>query len=206
MDWVAYAVAGRVVERLVVVFFSGLSVYLGYRLFLKIPEVRDAQGEVKLPSMNMTVKVSRIGPGIFFAIFGAAVLLASYLHPVSIEPPSKAQSAAGDTSAGGKFVGASPTQSEQDQILRRRVVAQAMRSLGGVQTTLAKQASKSEKAPILAVRDAKLLLMDFVWDPGWGDPAALKEAVASGRARDDKSLSPQTRDALAFYDQTEAER
>lgn len=206
-DWVAYAVAARVFERLLVVFFAGLSVYLGYRLFLKIPEVRDAQGEVKLPVMNMTVKVSRIGPGIFFAIFGAAVLLASYLHPVSIEAPSKAPSVAADTQAGGKFVGASPTQSEQDQILRRRVVAQRMRSLNGVLATLAQRPSKSEnQAPIVALQDAKLVLMDLVWDPQWGAPALFKEAVLSGRTPDDKSLSPPTRAALVFCNQTEANR
>lgn len=56
MDWTIYAVAGRVIERLLVVLSAGLSVYLGYRLFLQIPDVRDAQGEIKMTSMNMAVK------------------------------------------------------------------------------------------------------------------------------------------------------
>ena len=54
-DWTTYAVAGRVFERLLVVCFGGLCVYLGHRLFLQIPEVRDAHGVVASRKAASTV-------------------------------------------------------------------------------------------------------------------------------------------------------
>jgi hypothetical protein len=196
MDWTIYAVAGRVIERLLVVLSAGLSVYLGYRLFLQIPDVRDAQGEIKMPSMNMAVKVSRVGPGVFFAIFGAAVLLASYLNPITITPPK-------DPAPAGKrqdlsFSGASPTQSEQDQILRRRQAAVSLSSLNAVEAALSK-----DKAHFNSVRDAKLLMVSLVWDPQWGNFADFQQAVFDGRNSDDVSLPRPTRDALRFYGKVE---
>jgi len=114
MEWMTYAVAGRMIERLLVVASAGLSIYLGYRLFLRIPDYRDAQGEIKLPAMNMSVTFSRVGPGVFFAVFGAAVLLASYLHPITVEPPVQSPMATGPEAKSGKFEGASPMRNEQE--------------------------------------------------------------------------------------------
>jgi len=204
-DWTAYAVAGRVLERLIVVFFAGLSVYLGYRLFLQIPEVRDSQGDIKLP-MNIAVKVSRVGPGIFFAIFGVAVLLASYFHPITIETPSKSQATGSDAQRGSKFTGGTVNQSqaEQDQILRRRQVAHSIESLNRVKAVLLKKHPGSDpQGYVKTVSDAKLLLMYLTWDPQWGDFATFQRAVDDGRTPEDTSLPQQTRDALKFYGSSE---
>src|SRR5439155_20804411 len=43
------AIVLRSLERLVVVAFGGLSIYLGYRLFLRMPDQENAQGRVTLP-------------------------------------------------------------------------------------------------------------------------------------------------------------
>jgi hypothetical protein len=59
----------RFLERFIVVLFSGLSIYLGFRLFLEVPEHKNASGQVTLP-WNTSVVMSRIGPGAFFALFG----------------------------------------------------------------------------------------------------------------------------------------
>jgi hypothetical protein len=201
-EWTTYAVAGRMIERLLVVASAGVSVYLGYRLFLRIPDYKDAQGEIKLPAMNMSVTFSRVGPGVFFAIFGAAVLLASYLHPITVEPQIQNPTPAGMEAKSGKFEGASPTRDEQESS-RKFVVAHTIRSLNGIVSTSQPQNEQDRRA---AIRDAKLALMDLAWDSSWGDAAVFKEAVMSGRAPSDRTLSEQTRNALAFYLQVESNK
>jgi hypothetical protein len=202
-DWTVFAVAGRVVERLVVVLFAGLTVYLGYRLFLEVPRMRDSEGEVKLLALNMTAKVARIGPGVFFAIFGVAVLLASYLHPVSIESPPRTQAA--EAKEGKKFIGISGTEQEQTDILRMQVVAHTIGSLNKLAAAaVTKCGADSAREHGTTIRDAKLLIMDLVWRTSeWGDPATFKQAVTTGRRPNDMSLASSTRDALAFYERLE---
>jgi hypothetical protein len=39
----------RVIERVLAVVVGGMSVYLGYRLFIKLPEQMDSSGKVVLP-------------------------------------------------------------------------------------------------------------------------------------------------------------
>src|ERR1051325_5192351 len=57
-----------------VVIFGGLSIFLGYRLFLKLPERADSSGKLVLPG-DISVFISRVGPGVFFCLFGVAVLV-----------------------------------------------------------------------------------------------------------------------------------
>jgi len=71
----------RALERVLAVVVGGLSIYLGYRLFLAVKATGEGTAEVKLPS-DVTVMVSRVGPGVFFALFGAVVIGASLAFPV----------------------------------------------------------------------------------------------------------------------------
>jgi hypothetical protein len=71
----------RALERVIAVIIGGLSIYLGYRLFLAVKATGEGTGEVKLPG-NVAVMVSRVGPGVFFALFGAVVVGASLAFPV----------------------------------------------------------------------------------------------------------------------------
>ena len=76
------AIVLRSLERLVVVAFGGLSIYLGYRLFLRMPDQENAQGRVTLPG-GISIYMTRVGPGAFFALFGAVVLSLSFHHTIS---------------------------------------------------------------------------------------------------------------------------
>ena len=67
-------VAGlRMIDRLLAVGIGGMSIYLGHRLFLALPAIRDASGEFHLP-FDIRVILWRVGPGAFFALFGTAVV------------------------------------------------------------------------------------------------------------------------------------
>jgi hypothetical protein len=71
----------RALERVLAVVVGGLSIYLGYRLCLAVKATGEGTAEVKLPG-DVTVMVSRVGPGVFFALFGVGVLGASLAFPV----------------------------------------------------------------------------------------------------------------------------
>jgi hypothetical protein len=71
----------RFLERIIAVVIGGVAIYLGYRLFLHVPKHRDSQGRVTLP-WNTTVILSRVGPGVFFALFGAIVVGLSFVKPI----------------------------------------------------------------------------------------------------------------------------
>ncbi len=63
----------RAMERIIAIGVAGICIYLGYRLFIKLPEQADSSGKVILPG-NISIYLSRVGPGAFFALFGAIVI------------------------------------------------------------------------------------------------------------------------------------
>lgn len=71
IDASSAVLAGRVMERLIIVGFAGLCLFLGYRLFLV---TEQHNGELLAKTGSYSLKMSRIAPGIFFAAFGCAVL------------------------------------------------------------------------------------------------------------------------------------
>src|SRR2546428_454261 len=74
MDSDLLAIAARHVERLLIVLAGGLSIVLGYRMFLAIPKAQnEGEGRIQLPG-GVSIYVTRVGPGAFFAPYGAAIL------------------------------------------------------------------------------------------------------------------------------------
>lgn len=72
----------RMSERLIVVLGGILSILLGYRLFDKANIAHNAQGNFK--TLAMEVGFNRVGPGVFFAVLGAGVLVYSLASPISV--------------------------------------------------------------------------------------------------------------------------
>jgi hypothetical protein len=77
----------RTLERLVAVAIGGLCIWLGYRLFKAIPEQRDGEARIQF-SGGISVYVARVGPGVFFALFGAAVLVVSLYSGITYQETS----------------------------------------------------------------------------------------------------------------------
>ena len=63
-----------------------LSIYLGYRLF-QIASLKS-EGAGKFKAAAFEFSVSRVGPGVFFALFGAYVLYTSLTNPISVARPA----------------------------------------------------------------------------------------------------------------------
>src|SRR5947209_18094506 len=79
----------RATERILLVLVGALAVYLGYCLFRNIPTANKAEGKLVLPG-GVSIFLTRIGPGVFFALFGIAVIGYSVAQPVRLELPNVA--------------------------------------------------------------------------------------------------------------------
>ena len=78
----------RGLERLFAVIVAALCIYLGYLLFTKLPEKSDSSGKVILPG-GISIYLSRVGPGVFFALFGSIIIIYSIITQLEINPKSQ---------------------------------------------------------------------------------------------------------------------
>jgi hypothetical protein len=80
----------RAAERMLLVLVGALAIYLGYSLFLRMPNAakgaQDGEGKIELPG-GISIFLTRVGPGIFFALFGILVIGYSVTRPVNLDLP-----------------------------------------------------------------------------------------------------------------------
>lgn len=174
----------RVIERILAVVIGGLSIYLGYRLFIKLPHQKDSSGKMVLPG-DISIFFSRVGPGVFFSLFGAAVVLVSLKEGLEIDVANRASITADSTVRAGnvkvRYMGdageADPAKRDSLRVEARRTVAE----LNKLTALLAPGVSPSRRTDIAqAVRDSKLALIGMVWGPDWGEFAAFRNWVNDG--------------------------
>lgn len=82
MELVEQLILFRGMERLIIILFSGLSLVLGWHLF-KIGVLSEQQSEIK--AGDIWVKLQKVGPGVFFALFGVIVFIYSLSSPFDFE-------------------------------------------------------------------------------------------------------------------------
>lgn len=185
----------RSLERILAVGIGGLSIVLGYRLFLALPEQRDSAGTVKLP-WNISIALSRVGPGAFFALFGAAVVAFGLHSAVSVTSERIVTSAGLEretTSMSGIGLGATTT-GETPAVRRLRIRAQieflnALPLRGDL-------AESDRQSTLEQLNNVKLALMQAAWADDWGDFAAFRSWVDFGAA---EPVPPAHRKAAAFF-------
>ena len=187
----------RSIERIVAVLIGGLSIYLGFRLFLAIPERTESAGKVVLPG-GISIYLTRIGPGAFFALFGSIVVATSFHQAISYhensqsartqkivvaqdvrsEPSQAAESAAASRS----YTGFGGTAAGRDLLLLRIQTARDIQFLNtALRQNLRTDLSPQRRADIdTAIPRLKLALLWSVWDPAWGDFARFKEWLDNG--------------------------
>ncbi len=82
------AIALRILERLVIYIGGIVCIYLGYRLFY-LSNQNESDGLFNFKNIT-TMGLKRIGPGVFFALFGSWILYTSLTSKVSIRQPGPA--------------------------------------------------------------------------------------------------------------------
>lgn len=202
----------RFAERLLAVLFGGMAIYLGYRLFLRVPEQRSGDGKFTLP-WDVSIAVTRVGPGVFFALFGAAVVgtalvkgieweqARSVVSPGQAAAPVEARSMRAVERLDFKGAGAAPDRSEREARANgRALVDREIAVLNTLGRYFRPDLPDHERSMLeRAVVRIKLALMKPVWGDraeGWGDVARFEQWVRDGE------LDPPPADlaaAAAYY-------
>jgi hypothetical protein len=78
---------GRAAERIIIIFFCGMSLWFGWKLFYRATDTADHSGDLTWKSFAF--RFQKVGPGVFFALFGAVVLAIALRSPVEIKSASK---------------------------------------------------------------------------------------------------------------------
>jgi hypothetical protein len=182
----------RMVERLLGLLAGGLCVVLGYRLFINLPDKTDAGGKVVLPG-GVSIWLSRVGPGIFFALFGAAIVGYSFASTVKVtteqvgSASKAAPGAAGETPVVSRQEIAAMTgrsgspagKGAREQQLT--VLRGAMADLNATIARLERDTAAPERDRlVVGLQTTKMLLLRGFWDPAWGDPARLQSWINTG--------------------------
>ncbi len=162
----------RMIERLFIVGFGGLSIYLGYRLFFQFPYIDDQHGEFEFPGIK--VVMSKVGPGVFFLVIVAYILIQSLAQGIKVETGQQAtiqNQVVQATSESKKFAGMVPVQGQSEGLPQRRVAV--IEKLGALNCVLFKLQAKGvdlSESESLAFLGAKIGLLKPVWnETAWGE-------------------------------------
>jgi len=182
----------RMVERLLGLLAGGLCIVLGYRLFIKLPDKTDSSGKVVLPG-GVSIWLSRVGPGIFFALFGAAIVAYSFASAVKVtnehtSPSSRASTGTtAETPATSRqeIAAMSDRSAEPERREARRQQLMVLRgTLADLNATIDRlghdAASPDRDRLVVGLQMAKMLLLRGAWDSAWGDPARFQSWINTG--------------------------
>jgi len=191
------SLAIRIVERNLIVsalalLTGALSLYLGYRLF-QLTTIRG-EGEAKIRLPSFTIVLSRIGPGVFFALFGAAIIAYTLFRQIQysekdvLAATRPKSGSAGDVvstqSSESKITGMAATgpdmsteRRHDDQVSLRGEFA----VLNRIEKSLDPTLSQDDHAQIVAtIRTIKLSLMEKMWTQDWGDDSEFRKWIENG--------------------------
>jgi hypothetical protein len=184
----------RALERILAVGIGGLSIYLGYCLFLHIPDQRDSEGRVRLPG-GISIFLSRVGPGAFFALFGAFVVGLSFYYSVAYSKSAYTRSTVGDASRpqskGGEAMqatdysglGSRMTSTGDESLRLDRIQAGDDRAfLANTLPSLLRPDLSAERRNDMDAhtRRLDLALIRMAWGPDWGSFEEFRRWVENG--------------------------
>jgi hypothetical protein len=196
MDDQTLVIILRGAERILVDLTGALAVYLGYQLFLRMPSRERGEGKFELPG-GISIYISRVGPGVFFSLFGAAVLGLSLVHGVSQDsmrsiaagaPSAEVAAAApGSIVEATHYAGATasaPTVDPLQAEAERSAVVLAIRNINRIPTALRAELPATQRLDIeQAIKAAKVRMLKSVWDRDqWGDFASFRQWVDQGES------------------------
>jgi hypothetical protein len=188
-------------ERLLALAIGGLSIFLGYKLFFHMPSDRDDRRNIGLPG-GISIYISRVGPGIFFALFGAGVLIMSiYLQAINMREDTKiAQTGAhGDSQYIGGITKAGSVPAPSMRAWNSLQLSLEMEFLNSLPSLLRADLGDAERRSVAArIERSKLVIMSYVWEPGWGRFEDFRRWIDDGAP---DPIPPSLTQAVAYYRQ-----
>jgi hypothetical protein len=187
MDSIDAMLLMRMVERLLGLLSGALCVVLGYRLFINLPEKTDSAGKVVLPG-GVSIWLSRVGPGIFFALFGAAIVAYSFASTVRVTNEQNVPRASSDTPGEAlamrrQEIAAMAGRAARSDTSEQTIIELrgAMADLNAAIDRLGRDAAPPERDRLIAgLQNAKVLLLRGAWVAAWGDPARFQSWINGG--------------------------
>lgn len=184
----------RAAERILAILIGGLAIWCGFRLFLAIPDQpADSQVEVSL-AKSRRLLISRIGPGTFFALFGTALVLASFYFSINLK-----------TQAGDRYSGLGQRAPQTSSAAAASVppldaaeMRLSLAFLSDLEAELAVNSTEDDKSwRARRFQMTKLAILGRGWEPGWGDFAEFEIWLNEGPAR---ASRPEFERALAVME------
>jgi hypothetical protein len=198
----------RFIERMLAIVIGGIAIFLGYRMFLKIPESRDSEGKITLP-WNINVILSRVGPGVFFALFGAGVVAVSLFKGLEIserKPGSTVEAATPAAGAGGESreikwgAAPSPAGEAAARADARALLRKDIGILNNLTSALRSDLPEHERNSFeFGIPRIKFALMRPIWgeaEAGWGTPSEFERWLED---REPDPPPPQIAGAVEYY-------
>jgi hypothetical protein len=205
MDLILVTALMRALERLLAIGAGLLSIYLGFRLFLALPEVERGAGRIKLPG-GISIYLTRVGPGVFFSLFGSAIIALSFYFGVAASETSEGVPAANQVAGGGtvstqrSFTGAAADAAGSDSQSRqveRATVERMIRDLNRVPALMRDDLAPRDRDLVQTLDQTKMRLMREVWDAEtWGDYGAFERWWRAGAGAEPP---PQSAAAVAVF-------
>jgi hypothetical protein len=174
----------RAAERILAILIGGMAIWCGFRLFLSIPD-QPADSRVELTLANsQRLLISRIGPGTFFALFGTALVLASFYFSINLK-----------TQAGDRYSGLGPRATQSSSAPAATPASAvppvdaaemhlSLAFLSDLEAELAVNSTDEEKNwRARRFQMTKLAILGRGWEPGWGDFAEFQLWLNEGSAR-----------------------
>jgi hypothetical protein len=190
MDLILLAALMRALERLLAIGSGLLSIYLGFRLFLALPEVEPGAGRVKLPG-GISIYLTRVGPGVFFSLFGSVIIALSFYFGVTASETRgvAAESVAGQpVSTQRSFTGAAAdagSADPQSRQVERATVERMVRDLNRVPALMRADLAPRDRDLVQTLDQTKLRLMRGIWDAEtWGDYVVFERWWRAGAVAD----------------------
>ena len=163
----------RAAERLIGMSLGGLTIFLGYKLFMNISQATESSAEADF-SGKVRIVLTRIGPGVFFALFGALIVGTSYLstvqvvdNPFTVDSLSARSASASAVKLGMSYVGATGYLTDSEDDYEKRA-STARRSIRTLHLALDHAAVQDLVRLRPAVQESKLALLRDIWRPEWG--------------------------------------
>lgn len=164
-------------ERLLALGIAGLSILLGFMLFIFAPNASDA-GTAELEWMEKKLMLANIGPGVFFALFGAAITVYSIIAQANATTEKDGENSV----VTYRYLQKDVKDNQETENLRSnyqrdfRIFSEVIQKLEENESVPERLRMDFENALI----HSKDFLMRSVWNDSWGDYNQFSNWISMG--------------------------